>query len=618
MKSKQTSSSSETSFFWKYGYLFVILAVFLGVYQYTFNENLNTGGDNAGYYILGKSIKEGLGYSDIHFPDMPPANHFPPGYPMILALFMVFSETITFLKVVNGLFLLGSSLVFFQIFRRLTESRPMAFAGSILMLLNVHLLSYSSIMMSEIPFLFFSALALLWFIRTEKRTDFYRDPNFYLFLLATVFSYHIRTAGIALVGGFGLYLLIRRRWSYLVAFVGGFFALCLPWFLRGQSLGGNAYVEQLFMVNPYRPDEGKMAAMDWLTRLWENLSRYITYEIPYGIFPGLQPNYREDPTAFDWFVGIMIVGIILFGILRLKNYRILMVGYMLGSFAILMLWPDVWFGTRFILPLIPFLLFFFVYALQQIAQEGLDRAGIKATFNPMLLLLFGFIFIKNIKDLHESSKQHLDPKYANFFAIGDWISKNAPEDAVVANRKPTLLYLYSGRTSVRYPYSYNPQEVFDFFVKNGVTHVVVDQLGYSSTGLYLAPAINSNMEKFRNLYTLPNPDTYLLAFDNTMGYNGEYKVIEPTKEDEATTAVREGHGTYRWPDGRVYEGEWLNGQKSGQGTLKFPDGRIFEGLWQNDLQNGPGVLKNSDGTIIQEGVWKDGQFQGDQTSSNGN
>jgi hypothetical protein len=46
--------------------------------------------------------------------------------------------------------------------------------------------------------------------------------------------------------------------------------------------------------------------------------------------------------------------------------------------------------------------------------------------------------------------------------------------------------------------------------RSGVTHVVIDQMGYASVGRYLVPTVQQRPERFRLVLTLPNPDTYLL------------------------------------------------------------------------------------------------------------
>lgn len=38
-----------------------------------------------------------------------------------------------------------------------------------------------------------------------------------------------------------------------------------------------------------------------------------------------------------------------------------------------------------------------------------------------------------------------------------------------------------------------------------------------------------------------------------------------------------GTGIYNWPDGRRYEGDYINDKKHGFGTYTYPDGRCYKG-----------------------------------------
>ena len=40
-----------------------------------------------------------------------------------------------------------------------------------------------------------------------------------------------------------------------------------------------------------------------------------------------------------------------------------------------------------------------------------------------------------------------------------------------------------------------------------------------------------------------------------------------------------GFGTFLWPDGLKYEGEYKNNKKHGPGILKKADGQEFESVW---------------------------------------
>ena len=41
----------------------------------------------------------------------------------------------------------------------------------------------------------------------------------------------------------------------------------------------------------------------------------------------------------------------------------------------------------------------------------------------------------------------------------------------------------------------------------------------------------------------------------------------------------EGRGVFEWPDGRKYEGEYIDDKKEGEGIFYWPDGRKYEGEW---------------------------------------
>ena len=43
--------------------------------------------DGAGYAVLGEALATGHGYCEINKPEAPPHDHFPPGYPIVLACF---------------------------------------------------------------------------------------------------------------------------------------------------------------------------------------------------------------------------------------------------------------------------------------------------------------------------------------------------------------------------------------------------------------------------------------------------------------------------------------------------------------------------------------------------
>ncbi|AGO84350.2 Morn repeat domain containing protein [Pandoravirus salinus] len=62
------------------------------------------------------------------------------------------------------------------------------------------------------------------------------------------------------------------------------------------------------------------------------------------------------------------------------------------------------------------------------------------------------------------------------------------------------------------------------------------------------------------------------------------------------------------PEGRVYEGEWHQGQMHGHGVRTDKDGSYYEGLWKAGLFHGRGVLHQKD--VRYDGEWAFGKRHG--------
>lgn len=578
----------------------IITLAFLLVYPSIFDVKLDLGGDNAGYFILGKSLAEGLGYTDIHFFPSTPANHFPPGYPVLLALLMKLGLGLVGMKVVNGLLFLASAWLLLDFFRKTTQRTPLAVVAVLLMILNIHLLRYATILMSEVPFLFCSAVVLIAFYKVvESEQPFWKNPWFWVTLIGAVAAYHIRTAGLALVGGILLAFLIYRKWTAFVAWGVGFTLLSLPWFLRGQRLGGSSYLNQLFAKNPYRPEMGPMEWGDWFTRIGANLTRYISKEIPNGLFPHFQiTNYQESSEATLWLAGLALVALSALGWWRLQRSKPLVAGYILGSFGILLLWPDVWFGVRFFLPLIPLFLFLTVVGLDSLMQSAMAKFKLKAPSGWLTLVLI-LPLMGTVKQLRDKTKEPYEAKYRNFFELGQFANENLPANAIIANRKPALFYLYANRYVAGIPNEVNYGKVIELFKQQGVTHVVIDQLGYASTSRYLLPVVQAEPEKFTVIRATSAPETYLIEFKPSLGYQGAYTDANP---DQNIPGYKTGPGTYVYPDGRVFEGVWDKGLRNGQGQLKLLDGRSLVGVWRNDSLQQPAKILSPTGQVEFEGI----------------
>lgn len=478
-------------------FLAALLLVLL--YLSVFDPKIDINGDNAAYYSLGKALAQGEGYRQISEPGAPHDNHFPPGYPFLLSLLIPISDHLSFLKAVNGLFFLGSLVVLRSILRRLDWSPMLAGGTALLLGVNAHLLRSSVILMSEIPFLFFTLLSVWLLIGPERETPLtpFRLGGLVAAIAATVY---LKTIGIALLFGVLFHLVWEKRWKEGTIIGAGVGALLLPWQLRGAALGGSSYFKQLLMVNPYREELGSVGVSDLWNRFWENFFRYLHSEIPGGLLPVLKTTYTGQ--RWEWVVGILFVGLLVLGWIKLSRGKSLIGGILVGSFAILLLWPAQWTGVRFLLGVLPFLTALAVRGVTTLIPIGSPKVEGWPVVAALLLAT-------TLTPLREQAKAPYSPAWTHYIAVAEWVKKNTPDSAVVIARKPTLFWYWSGRKSLNYRMTLDGDALIAHIDSVGGTHVVLEQLGYASTGRNLYPAMVAHSERFRQILSTNPPYTAL-------------------------------------------------------------------------------------------------------------
>jgi len=87
------------------------------------------------------------------------------------------------------------------------------------------------------------------------------------------------------------------------------------------------------------------------------------------------------------------------------------------------------------------------------------------------------------------------------------------------------------------------------------------------------------------------------TWPNGRVYNGEWNNI-----------FRHGKGSYWWPDGRTYVGDWRNDKRHGAGVYSWPDGDAFEGKFHEGRRFGQGILRLASGDVFEQ-EWSEEKFE---------
>ena len=80
----------------------------------------------------------------------------------------------------------------------------------------------------------------------------------------------------------------------------------------------------------------------------------------------------------------------------------------------------------------------------------------------------------------------------------------------------------------------------------------------------------------------------------------------------------DGQGTYIYPNGEKYVGDWKNGKYHGHGTFTYPDGNMYVGEFKDGLKNGQGTYTWSIGDEYIGEYKDDKRWNGIYYDQNGN
>ncbi|MGH7445026.1 MAG: ArnT family glycosyltransferase, partial [Longimicrobiales bacterium] len=459
----------------------------------------HTGGDNAGYITLARSLLDRGAYLELWDPAEPIHTKYPPVFPLILAGAMALGVKpwVGLKLIVVAFSALGVAFTFLWIRAR---GRPALAAGvGGLLALSPGIILQNHWVLSDVPFWGLTMLAL-WALGTAPRRRL--SARFALALIAVVLAYFTRSAGLPVVLAALAWLALRRRWLQLGVMAGVLVPLAAWWILRARSADGVDYTGELWMRNPYNPAEGTIGMLDLLPRIGDNLIAYVTTHVPVLLI--------GRPGSAGLVLSIVVTLLALAGWARraARVRRVTVAELMLPLYiGLIMIWPAVWAGDRFMLPVLTLLLFYAGDALLRIVRRFRPQlvftAGAAAVALLALLQLPTVVLAvrvgRSCQEAYIAGQRHpcLPAQWQAFFAQGERLPELLPDGAVVLNRKPRLVHVMSGGRvySLTYPFTPDPQRFLEFADSVGARYVLFDELGRLSQA-YLVPVLTRRPAAF--------------------------------------------------------------------------------------------------------------------------
>jgi len=187
--------------------------------------------DDAIYVVLAKALASGEGFRMINMPGAPHGTHFPPGYPLVLAvlwkLFPSFPDNIVVFKFLNAALLAATAVATYHFGRSRLGLEPLGAAtAAVLGTISVVVLMITGVVLSEPLYMLLVIPTLVVAERAAEdgsaRTA--AGAGALIGVLALV-----RTVGTFLVPAAVLVLLVRKRWRSAAILLGSALVFIVPW-----------------------------------------------------------------------------------------------------------------------------------------------------------------------------------------------------------------------------------------------------------------------------------------------------------------------------------------------------------------------------------------------------
>jgi len=508
----------------RWGLLIAVTGVSAMVVWSVFNPTPHSGGDNSGYVALAHGLVTTGTYTDVFDPEGLPHTKYPPVFPALLGLLMALgARTWAGLKLAAALpTVLVVAFTYLWAERRLGAVG--AFCVALLLAFSSGVVYYSQWILSDPLFLALTVGALWAFERadsgpvreivelagTEPASDAATAPAtrgdderryvgwFALGLGLAGLAYFTRSAGLPLIVALLATLVLKKRWVRLgIALV----ALGLPmvaWMLRGQGEGVAQYGTEFWMVDPYQPAAGTIGFFGLIPRILENLSAYVVRYGPAGVV-------GSDGPALG-FIGVGLTVAAIVGWVVSVRREIGIAEIFLPLYAgLILVWPAVWGGDRFALPLYPLLFLYGVVALRALRPRLPKVVANTLAVAALLVLLLPAIgnWLDASRDVSACAALAgsrgpwacYGARVENFAVAAAWASQNLPEGSAVLTRKPRHFYTLSGHPSRAFPFVEDAQAHLDLADRLGARYVLLDRWD-GLAGRYVGGAVRQRPSAF--------------------------------------------------------------------------------------------------------------------------
>lgn len=423
--------------------------------------------DDAIYVVLGKALANGDGYRYLNLPGAPYATHYPPGYPLLLALLWKvspqFPQNVAVFTFVNAGFLALAAFLTFRFARgRLGLSTLGAAAVAAAGTVSVPALIFGVFVLSE-PMFMACVLGVLLIAERAADRGNWRDAVLAGFAGGALAM--VRTTGMFVIPALAIVLLLRRRFLAAVCAVAAGAVFVVPWNLWVAAHGAEVAPVLMGKYGPYNTwltDAIRTHGLPWVWDVVVKNARAL-YGMAWVMVTGgpTSPAFLRVPAAIA--VGVLLA----VGAVRLGRRAPVTAWYLAAYMALVMIWPFE--PTRFVWVLLPIFAAMLALGVAGLVaqQPGGARSvtrGLAMAASALLVVGFGFYNVNGVRQGWRDTVPRVTALRAT--PVVEWVRANTKPTDVIAVEDDPLVYLYTGRRAVPVgtftPEEYLTEQTYEF------------------------------------------------------------------------------------------------------------------------------------------------------------
>ena len=488
----------------------VLGGILLGL---VFNPSMFTGGDNAQYITLAKSILQGE-YRNLAFIGQPIEIEIPPGYPLVITpLIALFPNSYIPTKLLSFFSMLIGIWVSLLLFDRFKVPKLAGFLFGLALLANPIFNEFSHWTLTEAPYFAMSVLGVYLF---DKYYDSEKGSRFVLASAVVFLSMYIRPVAIPLVVAALIFLLVLKMFKRAGIFALTGAVLYGPWFLRTifTRQGGE---ESFYLVNFFGKNTvGDTDAPGLFEKVFSNLQSYLFRDLP-TVFTAM--GGKTGP-LFTTIGAVAAIAILTGLIILLKDKKTFVPYYAIIYFGMLMVYNPRFATFRYLMPIIPimFIALWVAFGIEKPINLSSYRSKIILALSGVMLVLSLIAYVPVAKANRSVLKNYsAGNKYVGlphvawvrFIDACEWIKTNTASDGKIISRKPRISYILAERPGKVYSFTENPAIIMSEIDSIGADYVLIDRIS-GTTQAYLIPAIQAYPHRFQLVHQTQEPATYVM------------------------------------------------------------------------------------------------------------